>query len=86
MKNDAEPSVREETARTIRTVRQHLHWLQRPRDPWYMLAVHCCLPRRLWQAPKQKPEPEPEPQKNPEETSESEDSSLDSSPCQSTDS
>nr|XP_038029014.1 uncharacterized protein LOC113843461 [Anas platyrhynchos] len=86
MVNDVEPSVREETARTIRTVRQHLHWLQRPRDPWYMLAVHCCLPRRLWQAPKQKPEPEPEPQKNPEETSESEDSSLDSSPCQSTDS
>lgn len=85
MMNDVEPSVREETARTIRTVRQHLHWLQRPQDPWYMLAVHCCLPRRLWQALKPKPEPEPEPQKNPEETLGSEDSSLHSAPCQSTD-
>lgn len=81
MKNEVEPLVCEETARTIRTLRQHLHWLQRPRDPWYMLAVHCCLPRRLWQVPKQKPEP----QKNLEETSESEDSSLDSSLWKSTD-
>eukprot|EP00075_Anas_platyrhynchos_P014472 XP_027303725.1 uncharacterized protein LOC106020332 [Anas platyrhynchos] len=81
MKNDVEPLVCEETARTIRTLRQHLHWLQRPWDPWYMLAVHCCLLQRLWQVLKEKPEP----QKNLEETSEPEDSSLDSSLWKSTD-
>eukprot|EP00075_Anas_platyrhynchos_P014471 XP_027303724.1 uncharacterized protein LOC113841241 [Anas platyrhynchos] len=74
MMNDAEPSVCEETACTIQTVRQHLHWLRRLWEPRYVLVVHCCLPRRLWQVPKQKPEPES--QKNPQETSESEDSSL----------
>lgn len=86
MMDDAELSVREVTAHTIQTVRQHLRWLQRPRDPWYMLVVHCLVPRRFWQVPKPKPKPQPEPQENPEETSGSEDSSPDSAPWQSTDS